>query len=263
MNKIIAAATATMGLLSGCGAAPAKLGWMDNQDHLTQAERQRIAFISGSDMGSMQGADGFFMGGGRGSITRRDFEILRQDRRRARAAYPDVSPDDLFQGVWLAVDVDARIPSDWCGSFNSQGTEVDGKWYLDGGCYESIVKPQYTKRASGEETAKYFVELKAKQRSDELARLEKDGPFTMWGGTGGSMSVSLDKKTNQVVVTRAQEWASKGVEYRIPFVPQEWVGVNYGDLDAIKKLPSFAHAISKEIPVTPSGVTITMGSALR
>ena len=104
---------------------------------------------------------------------------------------------------------------------------------------------------------KYFSDRKAKQREKDLERLKQEGPFIISCGSGGSMYVKLDKNTNEVVVTRAKEWEASGIEYRIPFVPEEWVDVNYlDDLDAIKKIPSFAMATEKEVSVEPSGVTI-------
>jgi hypothetical protein len=262
MRTLIMGLLATV--LSACGvssyAYPDKLGWLDDSD-FTASDRQRVAEIAGTGVDSNEGVIRGIQAGFRGSVTRRDFELLRQDRRRARAAYPDVSCDDLTQGVWLSVDMDARIPDSWCSSGNSNGTQgSDGKWYLDGGCYMGVVKPQYTKRATAADTKAFFVALKAKERAEKVARLKADGPFALWGGTGGSMSVSLDKATNEVVVKRADEWASTATEWRIPYVPEEWADIYAGDLDAVKALPSFARATSKQVTVTPSGTSISMAS---
>lgn len=248
-------------IAAAVGLPPDKMGWMDDAE-FTAADRQRVAAITGRSEDSNLSVIRSIQAGARGSVSRRDFELLRQDRRRARAAYPDVKPNDLTDGGWLTVKMSARIPSSWCTSGNSNGTQgSDGRWYLDGGCYVGFVRAQYTERASAEETSKFFADLKITQSADELSRLQKDGPFTMWSGTDGSMSVRLDKETGKVVITRAQEWASKGKRWTMPFVPEEWVGVYASRLEDIKKLPSFAQAVGEEIAVTPSGVTITMGGS--
>lgn len=234
-----------------------KLGWMDNAPY-TEQDRKRVLAISGQTSDSNESVIRSIQSGIRGSINRRDFELMRQDRRRAQASYPDVPYKDLFTSGWVNVDYSAKIPDEFCTSGNSNGSQgKDGKWYLDGGCYVSFVRPQYTERADAETTAKYFSDRKAKQREKDLERLKQEGPIIISCGSGGSMYVKLDKNTNEVVVTRAKEWEASGIEYRIPFVPEEWVDVNYlDDLDAIKKIPSFAMATEKEVSVEPSGVTI-------
>ena len=237
-----------------------KLGWMDNALY-TERDRQRVIYVSDQMDDSNLSVIRSIQSGIRGSVTRRDFELMRQDRRRAQAAYPDVSRDDLFTGGWVNVDLSARIPRDFCTSGNSNSTQgKDGKWYLDGGCYTSFVRSQYTKRADAETTVKYFAAMKTKQREEKLARLRKEGPFAWMAGSGGLISVRFDKKTNEVVVIRAKEWASKATEYRIPFVLEEWVDVDAYDIDAIKKVPSFAKATEHEIDVQSTGVTMSSGS---
>ncbi len=235
---------------------PDKLGWLDDAV-LSEGDYARAAALSGSGYGDNLGVIRSIQAGSRGNVTRRDFELLRQDRRRASAAYPDVNSDELFSGTWLNVSLSARVPDSFCTSHNSNGTQgSDGKWYLDGGCYVSIVKPQYTERANAADTKRHFAELKARQLAERTERLRADGPFSMWGGTGGSMSVRLDKQTRMVVITRAQEWAATAKRWTMPFVPEEWTDTNAGDLEAIKKLPSFAQATEEDIKVSPSGTSI-------
>lgn len=233
-----------------------KLGWMDGAE-FTDADRQRVAQIAGRGFNSQEGWIGSMQSGVSSGITRRDVELLRQDRRRSRAAYPDVK--ELTQGAWLTADLSARIPMDWGGG-NSNGTQgKDGKWYLDGGFYVGVVRSQYPNRATAAETIAYFAELKLKERIAKIARLTEDGPMVAWGGTGGSMSVRYDKATNLVTIERAKEWASTAQRWTMPFVVDEWVDINATDLDAIKKIPSFAQAVETEIQVRPSGVSISMG----
>jgi hypothetical protein len=169
--------------------APDELGWMDDAP-LTDADRQRIAEITGRGSDSNISVIRQIQGGARGIVTRRDFELLRQDRRRARAAYPDVAEDDLFGGTWLNVDVGARVPSSFCTSHNSNGTKVDGKWYLDGGCYVSGVSAQYTERADAATTRRVLAELNDQKRQKTIDRLARWGYFGAWSGTGGSASIN-------------------------------------------------------------------------
>jgi hypothetical protein len=245
----------------GVGVVPDKLGWMDDTE-LSESDRRRVAEISGRGFGDNLSVIRSMQSLSRSNVTAEDFELLRQDRRRARAAYPDVSDDDLLVGTWLQVDFPARVPVSFCTSGNSSGTQgPDGKWYLYGGCYVSVVNPQYTERASAQATKAFFEAEKKRERAGKLARLREDGPFVSWSGTGGSMTVSYDKETKLVTVTRAKEWADTAQQWVMPFVVEEWVDVSYGDLDAIKKLPSFARAIESEISVQPSGVTMTVGDS--
>lgn len=237
-----------------------KLGWESSSPY-TERDRQRVMEIFGQRANSVLSVIRSIQSGARGRMTRKDFELMREDCRRAQAAYPEVNSEELFTGGWVNVDLSAKVPMDFCQSGNSAGTQgKDGKWYLDGGCYVSFVRPQYTKRADTYTVAKYFENQKAKQRADELARLKEDGPFVMMGGSGGSITVSLDKKTNEVVVVRAEEWASKGIEYRIPFILEEWVDIDPYNLEAIKKIPSFAKSTQRQVDVQPSGVRMSLGS---
>ena len=239
-----------------------KLGWMDDAE-ITVADRRRIAAVTGISYDSNLAVIRSIQGGTRGNLTRNDFELLRQDRRRAKAAYPDVDPEKLFTSGWFNVDMNARIPMDFCTSHNSNGTKgADGKWYLDGGCYLSFVNSEFPNRADVATTKLFYTNLKIKERAEKLARLKASGPFAAWGGTGGSMSVNLSKDGKNVIVRRAQEWARTGKKWTMPFIAEEWVDIYAGDLDAIKALPSFAAATEKDEAVTPSGVTMTMGGSI-
>ena len=238
-------------------STPDKLGWMDDLP-FTKADQARVASIGGAGFADNLGVISSMQWGTSSSVTRRDFELMRQDSRRAMAAYPALSDDLLFSGSWISVDIDARVPEKW-GGMNSNGTKIGEEWFLDGGAYLSFVKPQYPNRASASETKAYFVARKAKQRQEKIDRLAKDGPFVWWGGSGGSMSVKLNER-REVVITRAQEWARTATRWTMPFVVDDWADTNESDLDAIKKLPSFAQAAEETIDIQPSGMTMTMGA---
>jgi hypothetical protein len=245
-------------VLEGTGlSSPDKLGWLDDKP-LTDADRVRIAEIAGNSFndggyrigpppGHMAVIQNI-MAGHASDISRRDIELLRQDRRRAEAAYPDVDRDKLLRGVWLQISLDARIPDDWNTSGNGDGTMVDGKWYLDGGMYTAVVRPEYPDRAPAEATKAYFAERKAKETALKLARTEYS---LSWGGTDGSLLI--DCKDGMCKVEQADEWATQGKRYTFPFVAAEWID-DPGGMDEIKKLPSFAQAKVEDIVVHPTGV---------
>lgn len=190
-------------------------------------------------------------------LNQRDVDMLRRDRRRTVAAYPDVPEDQLFEQRWFAFDEAARVSSD--GHWNSHGSQdpKTGKFYLES-ALESIVRAEYPKRADDATTTAFFKERKEKQQQGRRARLEKDGPMCSWGGTGGFMTVRLNNQ-RQVVVQRAQEWAAVAKEWTFPFIVEEWLEVNVSDLGAIQKIPSFRLAVEREVSVEPSGVRVTMG----
>lgn len=184
VDRVVSVIATKTGVMS-----PDELGWMDDAP-LSDADTQRIATLSGLGYSDNVGVIRGIQAGARSSVSRRDFELLRQDRRRARAAYPDASEDDLYRGTWLSVDISARVPDSFCQSGNSNGTKIDGKWYLDGGCYISVVNPQYTNRADAETTKRILAQLKDAAYQKRLARIKRWGYSTSWSSTGGSGSVN-------------------------------------------------------------------------
>lgn len=231
-----------------------ELGWLDDQE-FTAADRARVSEITGS--GIADGQNGHLVtirriqAGNRSNIQRRDIELLRQDRRRATAAYPDISQDTLFQSVWLQIDLDAKIPMEWNTSHNGDGTKgKDGKWYMDGGMYTAFTSPKYPNRASADETVAFFKARAEKRLADKLAR---DHIWWASGGSGGSLNV--DCKDGICVVHQADEWASRGKIYTFPFVAAEWV-TDPGSMEKIRALPSFAAATVEDENVRPNGVTV-------
>lgn len=231
------------------GHAQDKLGWLDAAE-FTDEMRARIARVTGAAYTSNEAVVRPYLRRDT-IITARDFELLRQDRRRARAAYPDVLADDLFVDGWLSVRLDERVPQDFCtgGNFNSS-TMPDGRDYLDGGCLVAWVSGRYSKRATPAEVVAYFAAKKEKETAAELAELEASGPYAMMFGTGGSLTVTLDKATGRVIVTTADEGSTSATRWSIPFVAREWVGVDPYELEQIKAVPSFAAAtfVTVEVP---------------
>lgn len=220
------------------------------------SEETRIAQISGSGSTS----DGLHTLFQSVKLNNKDVAMIRRDVRRAIAAYPDKSEDDILTSRWFAFDEAARVPMK--GFYNSHGTQdwITKEWYLES-AHMRVVRPEFTERADDPTTDAFFAARKAKARATKIDRLKQDGPFASWGGSGGSMSVHLNKETGQVEITRAKEWASKAQKWIMPFVADEWADINESDLEAIKKLPSFSLALEEQIDVNPSGLTITMGPA--
>lgn len=242
---------------------PDKLGWLDDAT-LSDADTKRIAAISGS--GVIQG----IQAGARGNVTRRDFELLRQDRRRARAAYPDVAEDDLYSGTWLNVDLSARVPSDFCGSGNSNGTKVDGKWYLDGGCYTSIVRAEYTKRADAETTKRVLAELKDVGRQKRIAHIKRWGYSTWQSGTGGSLSVDCnpdplpsDKDASDRNIAGKCVIINGKTKYIFPFDAADWVDPPWSVDDLVKLATTRGAMVADYVAPQPKPWVMKNGSLAR
>lgn len=229
---------------------PDKLGWMDDLP-LTDRDRKRIAIVSRSGRPNNIDVIRRIQSGERGSITRRDFELIRQDRRRARAAYPEVSEDDLYIDTWLSIDASAKIPASFCTSGNSQGTKIDGKQYLDGGCLVSTVSPGYTERADAGATKRVLGYLKEAKNSARFEHVSKWGYFSSWGGSCGSGRIGCypdplpsNVEESDLVAPGKCVVVMDGSKYTFPFIAADWIDPPFGD--DIKKL-----ALSRQAEVTP------------
>lgn len=240
---------------------PDKLGWLDNAT-LTDADRTRLAFLSGANAGSNLDIIRNIQSGGRGNVTRRDFELLRQDRRRAKAAYPNVSDDDLYDGGWLQVDLHARIPMEFCTSGNSNGTEADGKMYLDGGCYVSAVQSKYPNREDAVTTKRILAELNDVGRKKQIAYIVKWGYHTWWSGTDGSVSVHgypdplpSDKEADgyQYIAGQVVIIIDNETIYQFPFTASDWIDAPSSKDGLIKLAKSRNATVSDYVapPVKP------------
>lgn len=220
----------------GLAPLPDHLGWLDSAE-LTDAQRARIAAITGSGQASNLSVIRSIPGGSRGSLTRLDFELLRQDRRRAQAAYPDVASGDLLSAGWFSVDMAARVPDSFCTSGNSNGTQgSDGKWYLDGGCYLSVVKAEYPARADAATAKKALADIQDGKRARRVAHIKRWGYDTWWSGTGGSGSVdcypdplpSNEEADDRHIAGKAVIILDQKDRYEFAFDASDWVDPPYG-----------------------------------
>lgn len=227
---------------------PDRLGWMDDAE-FTEADRQRVAEIGGRGFTDNLGVIRNMQSSGRSSVTHKDYELMRQDRRRAQAAYPDVPHDDLTYGSWIQVDYSAKVPAKWGGS-NSNSTGEGDAQYLDGGDYQSFVKSEYTKRADAVTTKRVLAELKDGERQKWIKRISKWGYSTSWGGTDGSGRFECypdplpsNQEADDLRVPGKCAVILGGTKYVFPFVVAEWASPPWGD--DVKNLASFQQATAE------------------
>lgn len=271
----VAVAAVVFSLLTGVGRAlppinavvnineraagqPDKLGSMDGAE-FTKADQRRVAEIAGRGFAEDSGGNLIVIrsmqAGARSSITRRDFELMRQDIRRARAAYPDVAMDDLTYNSWIQVNLSAHVPMDWGGG-NANGTEEGGVTYLDGGTYRSFVKPGYPKRASAAETKEFYAEDRTVKTKAHIKRISKWGYSTWWGGTGGSGRVECypdplpsNQEADDLRVPGKCVLVLDKTKWVFPFVISDWIKPKWG-ADELKALAVSRGAESE--PYTPT-----------
>lgn len=224
-----------------------KLGWMDDAE-FTEADRQRVAEIGGGGFADQLGVIHNMQSGGRSSVTRKDYELMRQDIRRAQGAYPEVSRGDLTYGTSIQVDLSAHVPDKW-GSGNSDGTKEGGVWYLDGSDYRSFVKPKYTKRADAATTKRVLAELKDAKNQKNIKRIAKWGYSASWGGSGGDGRIECypdpvpsNEEENDLHVPGKCVVVLDGMKHVFPFVPIEWASLR--SYDDIKTFASFKEAVT-------------------
>lgn len=222
-----------------------KLGWMDDAE-FAEADRQRVAEIGGGGFADQLGVIRSVQSGARSSVARRDYELMRQDVRRAQAAYPDISRDDLTYGASIQVDLSAHVPDKW-GSGNSDGTQEGGVWYLDGSDYRRFVKPEYTRRADAPTTKRVLAELKDEKRQKEIKRMTKWGYSTWMGGTGASFRAECypnplpsNQEADDLRIPGKCVVIVDDTKYVFPFVPAEWISMK--SYDDFQKFDSFKDA---------------------
>lgn len=175
-------------------------------------------------------------------ITQRDFDVLREDSRRAVAAYPNLSDEDLFERHEVWIHESQKVPAHPYGGYNYQATQgKDGVMYLNGLCSVWTIKPQYTKRVSKEEADAFLAERKQREGDERFLRLKEKGPDNSFFGCSGFGSVNLayNKKMGKITVTfhKSETTTSqtsdgklvivdKSVEqpetWTFPFDPYEW-----------------------------------------
>lgn len=129
-------------------------GWMDDQP-FTQEDQRRVAQIGSEGVPDESFNKNAFKPD-QIEVTKRDLELIRQNYRRARAAYPNVPFSDLTYGVWIKIDLSERIPLRF-GSPASFTATINGEKYLSGGDFEYFVKPEYYHRATTEETKRFVL----------------------------------------------------------------------------------------------------------
>lgn len=268
--SVAVAGCAAVGILAEQGAVPKGLaraahdiadvnlypstpGWLDRSGPLSQADRDRLAELRGIGRDDAGQVIRILQTGARSDLSRYDFELLRQDRRRAMAAYPDVDPDRLLTGRWFAVAYADKVPEDFCGGNASTTAEGPGATrYLDGPCFMAMVAAEFPDRTDGPAATRFLEERRAKQRAEREARMAVEGYRVARAGSGGSLSIDC-KAGGKCVVERAEEWAKRGKRWTFGFVPSEWAGTfTYWAYDS---LPSFRNAVMEEIDVEPSGVS--------
>lgn len=240
----------------GLDLYPAKLGWMDEIKAFTEADKKRVVEIARQAHSDNVDAIRAIQAGERARLTRRDFELLRQDRRRAIAAYPDLSPEDLLEPGWFNVSYRERVPAAFCssGNFSSTSEKDGGPDYLDGPCYMAIVKASYTERMDGPAATRVLAELRTRKTAERARDRAENGYHFAMAGSGGSLSVNCEAG-GKCVVTRAAEWSKRGTRWTFDYVPSEWTG----DPSKFESFPSFKHATSQEVAVTPAGSSSSEG----
>jgi hypothetical protein len=236
----------------GLDLYPAELGWMDGVVALSDDDRKRLQEISAQSHVDNIDAIRAIQGGERARLTRRDFELLRQDGRRAIVAYPDLPSESLFEPGWFNVSYRDRVPASFCtsGNFNSTSETAGSPVYLDGPCYMTTVNASYAERANGPTVMRKLAELRARKRSERMNDSTERGYHFAMAGAGGSLSVNCEAG-GKCVVTRAAEWSTRGTRWTFDYVPSEWAG----DPTKFESFPSFRHATSKEVDVKPVGTT--------
>jgi hypothetical protein len=238
--------------LAGVGPYPDSPGWMDCDGPLSDDDRARIADIVARARPNSVDVIADIQAGVGSDLSRRDFELLRQDRRRAAAAYPDVAVGELVDYGWFEVDYRQKVPESYCSSGNYSSTlDPGGQAFLDGPCYLGFVRDGYRERTDGPTATRVLAERMARAKAERAGGREEKGYHFAAAGSGGSLVVDCEAG-GKCVVTKAGEWATRGTRYTFDYVPSEWGG----DPLAYESLPSFKGAVSEEVDVTPSGVTV-------
>lgn len=214
-----------------------------------QNDASRLAQI----MRSGSGSDGIHILYDPVKLTARDVALIRADCHRAMAAYPLLDMNQLLEQRWFAFDEKAKVPPDGFPNAHSSQDPNTKKWYLESALV-SVVLARYRNRASAEETKEFIAARKRKKDAELLETLNQHGYMAMVAGSGGSFSIDC-KPGGFCVVEQAEEWASTGMRYTFPFVVDEFLAKQPGWMTAVRKLPSFAQAVSQKISVTPSGTS--------
>lgn len=219
-----------------------------------QSDESRLAAIAGSGSSS----DGLHTLFQKVKLNNSDVKIIRQDVRRAMAAYPDIDEERLLTSRWFAFDKAARVPSKGFG--NSHGTQnpITKEYYLES-AYMSVVRPEYPNRADEATTEHILTELKDGKRQKRLSHIKRWGYSTSWGGTGGTGSIncypdplpSSEEEDDRHVAGQCVIILNGKTKYVFPFLATDWVDPPYTDLEKFaesKSAKPIAHVASAPKP---------------
>ena len=172
-----------------------------------------------------------------GHPDRLDFELLRQDRRRAEAAYPGVASQTLLEDRWMWVDPEDHVPASWGGA-NSSSTQVGKDWFLDGPDLEGVVAPAFPRRASVAETEAFLAARRKAAFEVLLSRRMLGWSSSSSDGSDESVSCTV---LRGCVVRHGEGAATRDTAWRFAYVPAEWAGRGGSpSFDAIRAMASFA-----------------------
>ena len=210
--------------------APTRRGFLDDAV-LSPAQVARIARVRVSGAVDEVGA---VLGRGL-ALDRTDAELLRQDLRRAQAAYLDATLELLADERWMRFDPSKRVPTSWGGG-NSSSVVVDGRDYLEA-ALEAVVKPSYPDRADAAATRAFFAAREARRRAGLLARRR------IVFASGGPDDFRVSCSTLRGCAVRRQlEGEPFRSTWRFAFAPEDWAGRGLQDFADVRGMPSFKAA---------------------
>lgn len=224
------------------------LGAMENVE-LTAADKTRLTALRQQASTNDYEAIQQMLKDEASTVTRHDFELLRQDRRRAIAGNPGVETKNLLKSMKLNVSSAARIPAAWAGA-NAPTKTVDGIAYLSGDVLQSFVAIDYPDRADAETTNAFFAERKQKIRDRQLQLLRKKGPLFTSFAPGGISNIHMDgDNINFETIDASVPKLLTITHVEMKFVAEEWLDINSNALAPIQKLPSYAKASFSSRPL--------------
>jgi hypothetical protein len=194
-------------------------------------------------------------------VGRHDFELMRQDRRRALAANPEVNPKALLTALMIQVDASANVPANWGGP-GAPTRAVGGAIVLAGSIVVTFVNPMYPKRATAKDTKAFFA-----QRDQRLATIRARGPMIGSYVPGGASNFHLVKDPAGDLISFDLIDAANPAQIaltrvRMPFVAEEWLNIFTNDPKPILALPSYAKAIMSSAPIRHEGLDGSAAPAL-
>jgi hypothetical protein len=192
--------------------------------------------------------------GGGGLLSLADLKLVIEDERRAKAAYPDKSSEQLLTDV-EADFVPCTVPDDEVGP--NGDSEQCGKRFFADHALVWVVRPEFTRRAGRSAAHAFMARRKAGQHAERLTDYRVRGYG--WSSIGPDLVRSLVcKPAAGCTYTQAVAFAGTGRRWTFPFVAEEWVDSDAYSLEDLKRLPSFRSARVETVKVEPSGLRISM-----